>query len=366
MLVRVSARAMAQESNAQALGGDMFQAMSTYVKDYKDAYAEASRIALPALEKVDNVVLTGMGGSGIGASLVEALLASSSPRPVVVVKDYHLPKWASGRTLVVATSYSGNTEETLSCVAEAQERGAMIAGIASGGHLTTYLGKNAKPLFKVPAERQPRAALPLLFGGLAGMLSGLGLGKLSLDPQDENILQNLHVQLQPKLSGTEDRALRLAEHIRHAQPTIVGEGHLWPVALRWKAQLNENSKMFSRAEPIPEMNHNDLVPWADAKKQQVDALLLLRRKKEPKEVATRFDFLADVARKQKVPIESIGADCKTPLGQCLEHLMLADYTSVYAAILRRIDPTPVPIIGDLKKRLERDGLAVEVRRRLGL
>ena len=357
---------MAQVTKPESLGADMFQSMTTFVRDYKEAYATARALPVPSAAQVDNVILTGMGGSGIGANLVEGLLQPTSPKPIFVVKDYRLPKWATSRSFVIATSYSGNTEETLSCVADAKDRGALVAGITSGGHLAKYLTKAKLPLFNVPAARQPRAALPLLFGGLGGMLERVGLGRLELDPIDENILQNLHVQLQPKLSGTEDRALRLAEHIRNAQPTIVGEGHLWPVAMRWKAQLNENSKIFARAEPLPEMNHNDLVPWSQAPKHPVDALLLLRRNREPKEVATRFDFLADVAAQEKVPVEQIRAESRTPVGQCLEHLMFADYTSVYTAVLRHVDPTPVPIITELKKRLERDGLAVDVRKRLGL
>ncbi len=353
-------------TKSESLGADMFQAMATFIKDYKEAYATARALPLPSTTQFDNVVLTGMGGSGIGASLVEALLQPTSPKPIFVVKDYRLPTWASARTFVIATSYSGNTEETLACVADAKDRGAMVAGITSGGHLAKYLTKNRLPIFNVPSARQPRAALPLLFGGLAGMLDRAGLGRLELDPLDENILQNLHVQLQPKLSGTEDRALLLAEHIRNAQPTIVGEGHLWPAAMRWKAQLNENSKIFARAEHLPEMNHNDIVPWAQTPKHSVDAMILLRRNREPKEVAARFDFLADVATKEKVPVEQIRAECRTPLGQCLEHIMFADYTSVYTAVLRHVDPTPVPVITQLKQRLERDGLAVDVRKRLGL
>ena len=348
------------------LGADMFQAMATYVKDYKDAYASARALTLPTPSQFDNVVLTGMGGSGIGASLVEGLLQPTSPKPIFVVKDYRLPRWVSQRSFVIATSYSGNTEETLNCVADARERGSLVGGITSGGLLSSFLSKHKLPTFNVTSARQPRAALPMLFGGLAGMLDRAGLGKLELDPSDENILHNLHVQLQPKLSGTEDRALLLAELMRNAHPTIVGEGHLWPVAMRWKAQLNENSKMFARAEPLPEMNHNDLVPWAQAPKNPVDSLVLLRRNKEPKEVAARFDFLTDVAQKEKVPVETIQAICRTAVGQCLEHILYADYTSVYAAVLRHIDPTPVAIITGLKQRLERDGLAQDVRKRLGL
>jgi glucose/mannose-6-phosphate isomerase len=349
-----------------SLGADMFQSMATYVRDYKDAYAAARLLAMPSPSQFDNVILTGMGGSGIGADLVTCLLQPNSPKPIFVVKDYRLPRWVSARSFVIATSYSGNTEETLACVADARERGALLAGITSGGHLATFLGRNNLSVFHVPTARQPRAALPILFGGLAGMLDRVGIGKLELDPSDENILQNLHVQLQPKLSGTEDRALRFAERVRNAQPTIVGEAHLWPVAMRWKAQLNENSKIFARAEQLPEMNHNDLVPWSQAPKQPTDSLILLRRQNEPKEIAARFGFLAEVAQGEGVPVETITAVCRTAVGQCLEHILYADYTSVYTAVLRHVDPSPVAIIARLKQRLERDGMASDVRKRLGL
>ncbi|MBI2079077.1 MAG: SIS domain-containing protein, partial [Euryarchaeota archaeon] len=152
-----------------SLGADMLRALSTYVKDYQAAFEAGRAVGLPGLDKIDNVVLTGMGGSGIGASLVAALARDTSPKPITVLKDYHLPAFVGPRTLVIATSYSGNTEETLLTVAEAQERKAAIIGLASGGTLAAFCQKKKHPLYSLPKDRQPRAALPFLFGGLAGM-----------------------------------------------------------------------------------------------------------------------------------------------------------------------------------------------------
>jgi glucose/mannose-6-phosphate isomerase len=352
--------------NPTVLGADMFQAMSTYVKDYQDAFKAAAKVVLPSVDQIDHVVLTGMGGSGIGATLVEALLRDSSPRPIVVVKDYHLPKFVNKRSLVIATSYSGETEETLYGVALAKERGAQIAAIASGGALLDFANAKKLPHAPVPRNRQPRAALPLLFGSLAGMVSTIGLGNLALAGEDETTLSNRHLSLQPRLAGAGDDALRFAEQIRHSRPVIVGEAHLWPVAQRWKAQFNENSKIFARAEPIPEMNHNDLVAWAHGPREKGDLLIQLRRPREPNEVRARFEFLATTAKERGVPILTSDTQCRTPLGQCLDQLMVGDYASVYTAVLRNVDPTPVEIIGSLKKRLQEQGLAKEARKRLGL
>lgn len=351
---------------AATLGADMLRALSTYVKDYREAFEAGRNLPLPPLDKVDHVVLTGMGGSGIGASLAAALAEATSPRPITVVKDYHLPAFVNQRTLVIATSYSGNTEETLMGVAEAQERRAAIAAIASGGTLAAYCQKRKLPLYAVPKERQPRAALPFLFGGLGGIFDRLGLGSFALDARDESTLQYRLVQLQPRLAGTDDAALRYADQLRNARPVICGAGVLYPVAVRWKCQFNENAKLFARAEPLPEMNHNDLVAWAEAPKTKQDVLVLLRAAREPTEVEGRFDFLADVAQKGKVPVIQSRAETRTPLGQCLEHLLVGDYASVYTAILRRVDPTPVEVVSSLKARLEKDGLAQEARRRLGV
>lgn len=352
--------------DAAPLGTDMFEAMASYLKDYKEAHAAARALPLPAPPEVDHVVFTGMGGSGIGADLVAALAAATSPRPIVVVKDYQVPPWVGPRTLVVATSYSGNTEETLSAVASAREQKARVAGIASGGALWTLLEREKLPRYRAPPDRQPRAALPLLFGALAGMAERVGLGSFALDEKDENHLHNVHVQLQPKLSGTEDTALAMAGRLHNRQPTIVAEGHLAPVAVRWKCQLNENAKMFARAEILPEANHNDLVPWAEGKSGPAEAVVLLRRRDEPGHVAARFDFLSQVVAGRGAPLESVEAKSRTPLGQSLELLMTGDYLSVYTAVLRHVDPTPVDVIGELKKRLERDGLARDARRRLGV
>ena len=349
-----------------SLGADMLRALSTYVKDYQEAYQAGRRVLLPPLENIDHVVLTGMGGSGISASLAAALAKDTSPRPITVVKDYHLPAFVNKRSLVVAISYSGNTEETLVTVAEANDRRASIIGLSSGGALAAFCQKKKLPLYGLPKDRQPRAALPFLLGGLGGMLDALGLGGFALDPRDESSLQYRQVQLQPRLAGADDAALRYADQLRNARPVIVGDGHLFPVAVRWKCQLNENAKMFARAEPVPEANHNDLVAWAEAPKTKQDVIVLLRRPQEPREIEARYEFLADVARKAKVPVIQCRAEARTPLGQCLEHLLIGDYTSVYAAILRRVDPTPVEVIADLKARLEKDGLAKEARKRLGV
>lgn len=351
---------------SQVLGTDMFQAMSTYVRDYQDAFRAAQDVNLPGQDQVDNVVLTGMGGSGIGANLAAALVKDVSPRPVIVLKDYHLPKWVNGRSLVVATSYSGETEETLYCLATAKERGSHVVGISSGGSLIQWCKARKVPHYEVAKNRQPRAALPLLFGATAGMLSRLGLGRLDLSPEDENILSNRHVQLQPRIAAQDDDALRYAEHIHKTRPTIYGEGHLWPVAVRWKCQFNENTKIFARAEQLPEANHNDLVAWAHGPREAQDLLVTLRRPNEPKEVHTRFEFLTETARDRGFPVIASHTQCRTPLGQMLEQLMVGDYTSVYAAILRNVDPTPVDVITSLKRRLQAQGLAAEARRRLGL
>lgn len=348
------------------LGREMFEALSTYLRDYKEAFAAGRNLDLPALKDLDHVVLTGMGGSGIGGSLAAALVRDSSRLPVVVAKDYQLPQFVGKRTLVVATSYSGETEETLMGMADALARGAHIAGIASGGALAKFCGKRKAPLYRVPAGRQPRAALPLLFGALAGMMDRLGLASLELSSSDENILTNRHVRLQPRLAGVDDEALRYAQTLCKATATIYGNDHLAPVAVRWKCQLNENAKCFARAEVLPEASHNDLVPWAAGASKPSDCLVLLRRADEPPAVRARFDFQADVARNAKVPVITARSEARSRIGQTLDLLMLGDYTSVYTAVLRGVDPVPVDVIAQLKARLAREGVGQEARKRLGI
>lgn len=357
---------MTPSMTTTTLGADVFHAMSTYVKDYKEAFAAARKAAVPRVDELDHIVLAGMGGSGIGAELAAGLAQDSATRPLLLLKDYRLPRFAGKKTLVIATSYSGETEETLACLAEARERGAKIAGITSGGAVAAFLKRHGLPQYAAPAERQPRAALPFLFGGVAGMLSAAGINAFELTPEEENLLQNRHVRLQPRLAGTDDEALKYAQQLRNAAPTIYGQGHLAAVAVRWKCQLNENSKIFARAEVLPEANHNDLVAWAHGPRRESDLLVTLRRPDEPREVRTRFEFLTETARKAGFPTIPVQAACRTPLGQCLELLMVGDYASVYTAVLRGVDPTPVNVIGDLKKRLAQTGLAEDAKKRLGV
>lgn len=356
---------MAPSMTTTTLGADMFQAMGSYVKDYKDALAAAKALRLPQVSDLDAIVLAGMGGSGIGADLAAGLARETCPRPLVVLKDYRMPRYVGKKSLVIATSYSGETEETLFAVSEAHARGALVAGVASGGTLAAFLKRHKLPFYAAPANRQPRAALPFLFGGVAGMLAGAGVTGFELSNPEENVLQNRHVRLQPRLAGTDDEALKYAQQLRNAAPAIYGEGHLAAVATRWKCQLNENSKIFARAETLPEANHNDLVAWAHGPRAEQDLLVTLRRPDEPREVRTRFEFLTETARNQGFPIIPVQAACRTPVGQCLELLMVGDYASVYTAVLRGVDPTPVHVIAELKKRLAQSGLAGEAKKRLG-
>lgn len=344
----------------------MLAAMASYVDDFLAAFRSTRTLELPNASSLDHIVLSGMGGSGIGSSLCAALVLDSAPCPVVVTKDYAIPRFVGARTLFIATSYSGETEETLYALAKAHQAGAQVAGLASGGTLLRFLESHRRPAYRVPGGRQPRAALPLLFGGLAGMMDRIGAGRLGLADSEARGLKRRQARLLPTAPKRSNESRRVAEIVHRQAPTIYGEGALAPVALRWKAQLNENAKMFAQSESLPEASHNDLVPWSTRRKTPSDCLVLIRSAQESRETRTRFEFLSELATRQSFPTVTVRAEGESRTARSLDALMVGDYASVYAAERRGVDPDAVPVIQRLKDRLEDHGLAAEARRLLGV
>lgn len=342
----------------------MLTTLDGYVDGFLDAYRAASNARVAAPASLGNVLICGMGGSGIGGNLVAGLVRPECPVPITILKDYAVPGAVGPKTLVLAVSYSGNTEETLNAALEAKARGATIVGISSGGQLMKLTKERGSTHLPVKGGFMPRVALPHLFGTLLGAANALRLTTLAPDARLESHLRAFHGTLRPHVPERANPAKRWARLMHRSLPVWYGAGPLASVALRARCQLNENAKMVARNDEIPEANHNELVAWNAVERGGDYFVGLLRQTDEPREIASRFDFVASVLSRRKVPHEALTLEAPTPLGRVLEGLLFVDYVSVYAALLRDVDPSPVDVIGDLKDLLGKSGRAPEIRKRL--
>ncbi len=318
--------------------------------------ARGWKISRSDFSDIRNIVVIGMGGSAIGGDLVRSLLASKLLVPFEVCRNYTLPEYVDDETLVIVSSYSGNTEETLSALDDAIGRKAMIAGITTGGLLADVAKLNDFPLAIVPAGLQPRAALGYSFVPLLVFLENIGLIK-NVAGDIEHVITELkkfresYIEDSPAKSNL---AKQLAEKI-HGRIAIVYAGPTLTsvVGLRWKGQICENSKNLSFANQYPEFNHNELVGWSETVKPFKDYLLViqLRDHEDHPQVIKRMDIVKGLIGEQGIDVIDVASQGKSPLTRMFSLIQLGDFVSYYLAVLNNIDPSPVKVIEALKKKL---------------
>jgi len=304
---------------------------------------------------VRHLVAIGIGGSAMGATAVQGLLAGECRVPISVVRDYELPAYVRGpEFLVVGCSYSGNTEETLSAMGEALERGVRPAVITTGGQLEDLAGREAIPLVKYEYRSQPRAALGYSLILLLGLCSRLGFVRdYSADVAEAvRVTDGWQTEIDAGVAVPRNGAKSLAFRIGDRLPVIYGAGHLLAVANRWKTQFNENTKYWSYFEPMPELQHNSVVGF-DSPQPVGDqtVVLMLRSELDHARVRTRWDVTVEMLSRAGVAVEEVHARGENRLAQMLSLIHFGDYVSYYLALLTGTDPTPVDAIGYLKGRL---------------
>lgn len=303
--------------------------------------ALSAEVELPDV-KPASVVVTGMGGSGIVGDILNDWLDLHVPFDVC--KSYKLPAWVGEKSLVIAVSYSGNTEETLACVLEAVEKNAQLVTITSGGRLEEICKTLGKPCIKVPSGLAPRAALPYsLFSViLAFKKLGLAIGKDGEIKESIELLRTIREEMAPEREN--NQAKHVARMINGTIPIIYAPIHLRGVAIRLKNQFNENSKIISKTEFFPELCHNEIVGLSSAPKNL--SFLFLRDVGESKQMKKQIEFTEKLLGGRNST--AIWARGKGRLARILSLVYLGDFISFYLAILRGVDPTPVPEIAQLK------------------
>ncbi len=335
---------------------NMLQIISDFHKQVKKAIDISNGAVLPPkYAKAKSIVVAGMGGSAIGGDLLFACFSKELKIPFHVVRDYRLPAFVDANTLFFAVSYSGNTEETLSAYRDASSRNAKIIGVTSGGKLRKRCEENKNPMVVIPGGMPPRTAVGYLFSPMLICLQKLGyIGDHTRDVEET-------IELLKELSGVysslqDNDAETLAQKLYGRLPIIYGSDEITSaVTLRWRTQINENSKTLAYHHVFPEMNHNEIVGWEKLEQiTQNFRVVLLRDKDDHERVKTRMDITKSILENIPAGIDEVWSRGESLLARIFSLLYMGDFVSFYLAMQNGIDPTPVERIESLKKKLAQE------------
>jgi glucose/mannose-6-phosphate isomerase len=322
---------------------------------YEQAWQAVQSFKIPAAyHNVNKIVVLGMGGSAIGADLMRTFVQEESKVPVIIYRDYGLPAFIDKDTLVIVSSYSGNTEETLSGFELALKTGAKIIAITTGGKVADLAAKNGLPVFKITYQAQPRAALGFSFIPTLGVLQNLGFikDKTADIAEAVKVLRKMETRLDEKSPEKSNLAKQIAQRLFGNLPVIYGAGIASEIARRWKGQVNENAKAWAFYEIFPELNHNATVgfphPLEVVSKIRV---IMLRSGLYNPRVKLRYEVTSGLLKQAGVAYEYVDAEGSSTLAQMSSLISLGDHVSYYLAMLYQVDPSPVKVINYLKEQL---------------
>ena len=310
--------------------------------------------SLPGLQDIRSVVVCGMGGSGIVGDVLRASFADRMSVPLIAVKGYGLPAFCGPATMLLAVSYSGETEETLACYSQGVAAGCPAIAVSSGGRLADLAAADGVAHVLVPGHiPAPRAALGYLAGASAGVLEGVGL--IPEAGQDvhraSDAVETLAAELAPERPLRENRAKSLAAWLLERIPVVwASEGVAEAAALRWKTQLNENAKVPAFHAVLPELDHNEIEGWTRGSGSPF-GLVILRHPGEHPRIARRVQATLEAITGSDLECREVHSEGSAPMETALSLAILGDFVSTYLAILRGVDPTPVQALTELKERL---------------
>lgn len=335
------------------------EGMSSVIKNFAAQCDEAWRIGealrVDRYEPIRAVVVLGMGGSAIGGDLLKGYTENLRRVPMEVNRDYSLPAHVGPETLVIASSYSGNTEETLHAYEEAVSRGARVVAISTGGQLTDRCRQEGHPVIQIPGGLAPRSAVGYSFVPLLVLFQRLGL----IDSQERQFREALRVledqdrRLGPDVPTVHNRAKRHALELVNRIPIVYGRNG-WPgiVANRWKAQINENAKHPAWSNMFPELNHTEITGWeAPPSSGRHFHVFVLRDRFENPAMRRQIEVSAGIIKPSVAAMTELQAEGESVLAQMFSLIHYGDYVSLYLALAKGVNPTPIRSIERLKKEL---------------
>ncbi|MDR0801603.1 bifunctional phosphoglucose/phosphomannose isomerase [Fluviicola sp.] len=324
--------------------------MEKLIQEFSSNISEALEIAAKVTiakptGEIRNIVVCGMGGSGIGGKIVSQWVQNYCPVPVLFVQEYALPAFIDKHSLVIGSSYSGNTEETLFALEDAKQRGTTIIGICSGGSLEQFCKTNNYPCILVPGGNPPRAALAFSLVQLSNIFLQLGYGQKSI--LDE--ISNGKVLIDSELVHMKSEAMRVAKELQKRTIVIYAGSAYEGITIRAKQQFNENSKELCWQHVIPEMNHNELVGWGGGDNRY--ACLFIQTGDLTMRNQKRFDISIERTRSKTDKVEIIQAKGSTIVEKSIYLIHIIDWISLYLSNLKHGDPIEIEIIDYLKAEL---------------
>lgn len=324
--------------------------MNDYINDFSNHLREAIEIAnnttlSPYTKEIRNILICGLGGSGIGGTIVSDIISSKVNIPIAATKDYSIPNFVNEHTLVIANSYSGNTEETLYALEKCQARGAEIAVITSGGKLKTIAEENKYNNIIIPGNQPPRAMFGYAFTELFFMLNHYGI----IDDSFKSDFDKAITLIDTEKMDIQKQAMNLAKKMYKQTPVIYVAKGFEGVAVRFRQQLNENSKMLGWHNVVPEMNHNELLGW----RTNVDdlAVVYFRNKCDYDRNQIRMEINKKVISKFTSNITEIWSKGDSLIENSLYHISVGDWTSWYLSEMNNVDAIEIDVIDFLKGEL---------------
>ncbi len=333
--------------------------MYQHIENLPDQLDLAWRVGLehdlPDVKNLSAILVSGMGGSAIGADLLSGYVSQISPVPVFVHRDYALPGWAQGgNVLVISSSHSGDTEETLSSYVAAKKNGCSQMVVCTGGKLAEMAENDGIPTWLFMHKGQPRAAVGFSFGLLLALMYRL---KLIPNPYPDlqravELMEQKKVEYAVERSLVENPAKKMALRLNEKWVVIYGADFLAPVARRWKGQMSELAKSWAQFEFLPEADHNTLAgtKYPKCLLSKMKAIFLSSQSHHPRN-HLRIQYTAEAMEQEGLDVEILHADGHHPLEDMWSLLHLGDYVSYYLALINNVDPTPIDIMTDLKKAL---------------
>ncbi len=334
--------------------GTMSELIRTLIEGYPAqvvqaiALGKSQQLTAPANE-IRQVVIAGLGGSGIGGSIVKTLTAQMLPAPLEILKSYDLPAWVGKHTLLLASSHSGNTEETLTVVQQAAQKGTKIVAITTGGQLADLAKSNGWDLVLMPFEKPcPRQFLAYSLIQQLYVLINLGLVPASLAADiDEGA-----ALVQASQSTVQESAREIAAKCVNRLPFIYADERLGALALRFQQQINENAKQMAHVNVFPEMNHNELVGWRlPALHLQQSVVILLRSAHNHPRVDIRLAVCEPIFRKLTADVMHLQLQGNSLAAQTLHFIHLTDWVSYFLAEINGVDAYEIDVINHLKNEL---------------